>query len=155
MPVRVRTPRYSILLLVVGAGLLAGCSPSLYPLYRDYRIEPHDDLVDTRIESALASAGWTLTPGPAPNVIATNQREIRNWGLYKTVVYMEAVEIGGGYVRILVHPYRHYLWGRRSKIAFLNGSIRRAVIRDFDDAMARQAMVAVGSGVSRDRDKTR
>ncbi len=134
---------------------LSACSPSLYPLYRDYSVEPHAEAVETRIQNALASSGWVRVPAAAPNVIATNERRVRHWGVYSIEVSLEAIPIGGGHVRLLVHPYRKYVWGTRSKVAFLNGTIRRSILRDFDSAMAAQELIAVGTGVSRDRKKTR
>ena len=135
--------------------LLSACSPSLYPLYRDYSVAPHDAVLETRIERALASAGWARVPGAAPNVVATNERRIRQWGVYAVVVSLEVIPVGGDHVRVLIHPYRQYVWGTRSKIAFLNVTVRRSIIRDFDAAMASQELIAMGTGVSRDREKTR
>ncbi len=140
--------------LVTCIGVLSACSPALHPLYRDYKVAPHTDVVEARIERALASSGWHSVPGPAPNVIATNERRVRSWGVYSVVVSLEAVPVGDGYVRLLVHPYRHYIWGTRSKVPFLNSTIRRSVLRDFDAAMAAQELIAAGTGVSRDRGKT-
>ena len=135
--------------------LLSACSPALYPPYRDYAIRSNPKVLEFRIEDAMVTAGWTRVPGVVHNVIATNERQVRHWGIYSVVVSMEAIPMGGGYVRVLVHPYRQYVWGTRSKIAFLNGTIRRSVLRDLDSAMAAESLIAVGSGVSRDNEKTR
>ena len=135
--------------------LVSACTPSLYPLYRDYEVQADTGSVEARIEQSLAAAGWYEVPPPADNVIATNERTVRRWGVYDVVVSLEILPLGGGYVRILVHPYRQYLWGTRSKVPYLNGTIRRSVLRDVDAAMAANKLVAVGSGMSRDRENTR
>ena len=135
--------------------MLSACSPALHPLYRDYEVRPHALPVEARVEAAMEGAGWLRAQAPAPNVIATNERRIRNWGVYSVVVSLETVPLGDGYVRVLVHPYRKYIWRTRSKIPFLNATIRRKIMRDFDSAMAAQNLAAVGTGISRDRDSTR
>ena len=135
--------------------VLSSCTPSLYPLYRDYEDERQQNATLQRIEHALIDAGWTIVPSPANNVIATDQRQVRQWGLYSVMVSLEAVDIGGDHVRLLVHPYREYIWGTRSKIPFLNPAIRRSIMRDLDNAMADQSLTAVGTGMSRDRERTR
>jgi len=106
------------------------------------------------VEKALRNSGWILISSTIPDVVTTDSRRVRHWGLYAIVVSLEAVPIGGGHVRLLVHPYREYVWGTRSKIPFLNGTIRRSVLRDVDAAMSAQALTAVGTGVSRDRERT-
>ncbi len=136
--------------------LVSACSPSLYPLYRDYAVKQHaaSDSLEMRLENALAQAGWVIVPGVTSNVVATSEREIRDWVLYKVVVSIEAIPVGGGYVRLLVHPYRKYLWGTRSKVVFMTSSVRSAVLKDLDAAMADERLMAAGTGVSRDRAST-
>ncbi len=147
--------RFPGLLWYVLAGVLvlslSACSPSLYPLYRDYEVETEDRPIAERIEQALLDAGWESVPASAPNAIATQERKVRTWGLYSVVVSLEAVPVGDDYVRLYVHPYRRYFTGNRSKIPFLKSSLRRAVLKDVNEAFQDQGLVALGTGVSRDR----
>jgi len=135
--------------------VLPACTPSLHPLYQDYEVKPHSASTQERLQKALIDSGWTLKSSTIPGIVTTDNRQVRQWGLYAIVVSLEAVPIGGGHVRLLLHPYREYVWGTRSKIPFLNGSIRRSVLRDLDAAMSAQALTAVGTGISRDRGTTR
>lgn len=137
------------------AGLLAlslsACSPSLSPLYRDYEIRTADRPLAERIEDALAEAGWQSTPSSAPNALATQERKVRSWGLYSVVVSLEAVPVGGSYVRLYLHPYRKYFTGNRSKIPFLKKSLQRMLLKDLNEAFETRGMVAIGTGLERDR----
>ena len=137
------------------AGLLAlslsACSPSLSPLYRDYEIRNADRPLAERIEDALAEAGWQSTPSSAPYALATQERKVRSWGLYSVVVSLEAVPVGGSYVRLYLHPYRKYFTGNRSKIPFLKKSLQRTLLKDLNEAFETRGMVAIGTGLERDR----
>lgn len=144
-----RTP--IVLLLGLSALLIAGCSPTLYPLYRDYEHDSEYSVLLPRIEEALVEAGWELIPPPAPNTVATADRQIRDWIIYRVVVQVEAVPVGSRHVRLFVHPYRIYATGSRSKIPFLKRSIRRRVIHDIDRVFESHNLVAVGTDISRDR----
>ena len=100
---------------------LAACSPSLSPLYRDYTLTqedsgPEDDLVaEPRIRDALQASGWDPAESAAPNAVSTEERTLRNWGLYRVVVELEVVPLGPEHVRVYFHPYRRYLFGGRGK----------------------------------------
>lgn len=133
---------------------ISGCSPSLYPLYRDYEVQTDEEPVLERLRDAFEETGWQTVPPPAPNAITTQEKHIRSWGLYRVMVSIEAVPVGGDHVRLFVHPYRHYITGSRSKIAFLKGGIQRAVLRDLEEAFESRGLVAVGTGRSRDRERT-
>ena len=137
------------------AGLLAlslsACAPSLSPLYRDYEVQAEDQPITERIEEALAEAGWESKPSSAPNAIATQERKVRSWGLYSVVVSLEAVPVGGGYVRLYLHPYRKYFTGNRGKIPYLNTTLRRSVLRDLNEAFQTRGLVAIGTSLERDR----
>ena len=74
-PLFLRAP--IVLFLGLSALLIAGCSPTLYPLYRDYEHEPGSSALLPSIEEALIEAGWELIPPPAPNAVATADRQIR------------------------------------------------------------------------------
>ena len=142
----------AVLLLISTA---ISCSPTLYPLYRDYEHGFTGSPPLQQIEEALKEAGWELTTAPSPNAVATVDREIRDWLLYKVVVQVEAVPIGTRHVRLFVHPYRVYVTGSRSKIPFLKRGIRRRIIRDIDQAFQSYDLVAVGTDMSRDEVRTR
>ena len=144
-----RLPSYVLAGLLVLS--LSACSPSLYPLYRDYEIQTEDRSIAERIEDALTEAGWESASASAPNAVATQERKVRSWGLYSVVVSLEAVPVGEDYVRLYVHPYRKYFTGNRSKIPFLKSGLRRAVLKDLNEAFQNQGLVALGTGVSRDR----
>ena len=111
--------------------------------------------VRVRLEQAFLDAGWLLVEGTAPNAVTTGFRTMRNWGLYKVVVQLEAVPVGDMHVRLFVHPYRQYITGSRSKIPFLKGRIRRSVIRDLDVSFSQNDLRAVGTDISRDRVRQR
>ncbi|MCY4674296.1 MAG: hypothetical protein OXD43_11145 [Bacteroidetes bacterium] len=145
----------AVLLLGLSALLVVGCSPTLYPLYRDYEHASEDHVPLHRIEEALVEAGWELIPPPAPNAVATAERQIRDWVIYRVVVQVEAVPVGSRHVRLFVHPYRIYATGSRSKIPFLKRSIRRRVIYDIDRVFESYNLVAVGTDISRDRVRRR
>ena len=140
------------------AGVLAlslnACAPSLSPLYRDFEIEPEDQPLTERIEAALLDAGWQTTTPSAPNVIATQERTVRRWGLYTIRVSLEAVPVGERYVRLYLHPYRNYVTGNRSKIPYLKKGLRRALLNDLNESFETRGLVAVGTSLDRDRRAT-
>ena len=152
-PLFLRAP--TVLLLGLSALLIAGCSPTLYPLYRDYEHESGNPALLPSIEEALVEAGWELISPPAPNAVATADRHIRDWIIYRVVVQVEAVPVGSNHVRLFVHPYRIYATGSRSKIPFLKRSIRRRVINEIDRVFESRNLVAVGTDMSRDRVRRR
>lgn len=131
--------------------LLAACSPSLSPLYSDYSVPKAvaPATVEADIAAALTEAGWTVDSS-ATEVLATQPRGFGNWGLYRVVVSLEVASFGDGYVRVLVHPYRHYFTGNRSKIPFLSGSLRRAVLNDVTEALENRGLTLEGNANSRD-----
>ncbi len=88
------------------------------------------DVLD-RIERGLHEAGWNPVAGPTGNVIATEMRRFRQWGLYSVEVELEVAPVGGEYVRLLVHPFRIYFTGAKSKVPYLRGSLARAVFKGF------------------------
>lgn len=144
--------RSAIRCVLVTLCCISGCSPSLYPLYRDYEVLTEEEPVLERLRDAFEETGWQTAPPPAPNAVTTQEKRIRSWGLYRVMVSIEAVPVGRDHVRLFVHPYRHYITGSRSKIAYLKGGIRRAVLRDLENAFESRGLVAVGTGRSRDRE---
>lgn len=139
--------------VLVGALALsvAACAPSLSPLYRDYEVQNIDRPIADRIEAALGEAGWQITPASAPNALATDERKIRNWGLYSVVVSLEVVPVGEHYVRLYLHPYRKYFTGNRSKIPYLKKSLQRTLLTNLNEAFHNQGLQALGTGIERDR----
>lgn len=140
--------------LVLMTFILAACSPSLAPLYRDYEVEPAglpESTLYENIEAALEESAWELAPASAPNVIATESRQINNWGLYKVIVSLEVVPVGGDYVRVYIHPYRKFFTGSRSKIPFLRAKLRRSVLTDLNAALEAQGLHVIGTAIQRDR----
>lgn len=149
--------RITVAGVLVAGMLVAGCSPSLTPLYRDFDASVGPDeptaatlAVGERIRRAVLAAGWELTESPADNVVATVPKVVRRWGLYRTEVYIEVTPVNRTYVRVLVHPYRVYFTGHRSKMPFLKRSIRNAVFPDLREAFEAEGIVDVGYARERD-----
>lgn len=143
--------RVCSLLAVLLAASLGACAPSLSPLYRDYEIHAQDEDVKAQITAALEEAGWSIVPGSAPNVIATEERKVNSWLIYDVVVSLEAVPMGEEYVRLYVHPYRKYFTGSRSKIPYLKKGLAGSLLEDLNEALERRGLQAIGTSVSRDR----
>lgn len=141
-----------MLVLFVAAGLLSGCSPRLAPLYRDYEDTTRAAPVFDRVETALEEAGWVVVEDDVPNLVRTDLRTFRNWGLYTVVVELEAAALGDQYVRLYVHPYRDYITGGRSKIPFLKGTLREQLLPELNAALERQGLVVLGTPEQRDRE---
>lgn len=139
--------RASLPTVLFGILLLAftstSCSPSLHPLYKDYQ-HPFDGHIPIElIEKTLIESGWEIVDSPSSNTITTAERTIRNWLLYKVTVYVEVVPISPKHARLLIHPYRVFITGSRSKIPFLQRGIRRGIIRDLDRAFESHTMITV------------
>ncbi|HYE94583.1 MAG TPA: hypothetical protein VD962_00100 [Rubricoccaceae bacterium] len=143
------------LLLTLG---LAACSPSLSPLYRDYEVHatPAGAAADvpSRLRAALAEAGWTEVPADAPNVLSTAPRQVSNTGLYRVEVSVDLAPVGERFVRVFFHPWRYSLTGGRSKLPYLTGGVRRAVLPALTAALERQGFVVLGTPRERDREET-
>ena len=138
--------------------LLSGCSPRLSPLYRDYEVtatapagadEDRAVILDT-IREGLIDAGWTPRDGVTDNVVATESRAFRQWGLYAIEVELEVAPVGGDYVRLLVHPYRIYFTGAKRKIPYLRASLARPVLKDLHAAMEERGLKHIGTAQTRD-----
>jgi hypothetical protein len=141
-----------LLTLVVSA---ASCAPAISPLYRDYAYEPADEPLTAAeheaLREALSEAGWTVVPSPAQNVLATEPRTFRRWGIYRTEVELEVAPVAGPYVRVLIHPYRKFFTGGRSKIPYLRRGLAREVLEPLTDALDAAGLVYVGTAQQRDR----
>ncbi|MEM6783632.1 MAG: hypothetical protein AAF624_07855 [Bacteroidota bacterium] len=109
------------------------------------------ELVDLA-SRALQRAEWTLASTPYDaSTLRTEARTINNLGLYRTEVTLEVVPLRGGFVRVHVHPYRHYLVGGRSKLPYLNPGLRRAVLPALEDAFEAEGLRMLGTARKRDR----
>lgn len=134
---------------------VSGCSPRISPLYRDYEVTAEyasaDAEVLVRIEEGLQEAGWSLADPITDNIVATDERSFRSWGLYSVRVSLEVAPIGGDYVRLMIHPYREYAWGTKSKIPYLRRSLARSVLSDLHDTFEERGLAFIGTRESRDR----
>ena len=124
---------------------IAGCSPSLSPLFRDYEIDNPVDTVEERIRRALEADDWELAETNIPNVVKTTDRVLNRRLIYKTVISLEVVPIEGEYVRVFIHPYRDNLIGGKSKIPYLPANIRRQVIPSITQAFEEEGLYTIGS----------
>ncbi len=144
-----------MLLAICFSGLLSGCSPRLSPLYRDYELKPQPGVSDsevlTRIDRGLLASGWHPIDGPTDNVLATEPRQFREWGIYRIEVDLEVAPVGGDYVRMLIHPYRVFFTGKRSKIPYLRGSLARSVLRDLQVSFEEEGLTSIGTAESRNK----
>jgi hypothetical protein len=135
--------------------LLSGCSPKLSPLYRDYEVTTLVDQTDhdvfERISRGLLASGWNPVAGVTSNVMATETRQFREWGVYKIVVDLEIAPIAGDYVRLLIHPYRVYFTGSKSKIPYLRGSLARSVLKDLHSSFEAEGLTFIGTAESRNK----
>ena len=135
--------------------VVTACAPSISALYRDYayedETEPGPSKEQSALRDALEAAGWTVIPGPSNNVLATEPRTFRRWGIYRTEVELEVAPVAGPYVRVLVHPYRHFFTGGRSKIPYLRGGLARAVLGPLTVALDDVGLAYYGTAQQRDR----
>lgn len=162
------SPRRPLLTAFLAIGFLSGCAPSLSPLYRDYEVKPPPptavtpgttitadstittDDVYARLRSALRQAGWEEGEAVAPNVLSTRPRSFGNWGLYEVTVALDAVPMDDRHVRVLFHPLRRYVTGGRSKLPYLSGSLRRAILPDLDASLEAYGFERLGTPKERD-----
>lgn len=145
--------------------LLTGCAPSVSPLYRDYAVRPTEGVasgpdaaateeVYDRLRSALTAAGWTEAAPVAPNVLSTEPREFGHWGLYAVLVSLDVVPMYERYVRVQFHPVRRYVTGGRSKIPYLGGGLRQAILPELNEALEARGFQSIEVPRERDEDQT-
>jgi hypothetical protein len=141
--------------IIATVWILAGCAPSISPLYRDYDLRDAGDVRDTdmreRIRAALDETRWTVVSSSAPHVVATDTVTLQRWGLYRVEVSLEVAPVGDRYVRVLVHPYRKYFTGARRKIPYFKRRLRRSILPELARAFETQGLYAIGSAMERDR----
>jgi hypothetical protein len=142
--------RSSLALLVLATGLSA-CAPRLAPLYHDYQVTTADTPAADRVKAALEEAGWQVRASDTPNVIATEERTLTHWGLYKIEASLEVATLGDEHVRVFIHPYRHYVTGGRSKIPFLRRRLRGLVLPDLTEALSKRGLHRAGTPFEKDR----
>ena len=136
--------------------MLPGCAPSLSPLYRDFDTGRSDSTaVDSRIVAALQGAGWDTVATEIPNAIATQEKVLSNWGLYKVTASLEITPLGPDHVRVFIHPYRKYVIGGKGKIPFLTRRIRSQFLPELNDSFEDHGFVLVGTPFERDDTKMR
>lgn len=143
------------LLTVFALFFLSACSPSLSPLYRDYAIAPGDTAVSERIMAALESAGWDTLQTSFPNTIATDEKVLSHWGVYRVTANLEVTPLGGDHIRVFVHPYRKYIFGGKGKILYLTRRIRTKFMPELNRALKDHGLVTAGTPFERDDSKLR
>lgn len=141
--------------LLSAAALLSACSPSLSPLYRDYGIPSDSASVDARIVAALEDAGWDTVKTDIPNAIATSEKVLSHWGIYRVTASLEVTPLGQDHVRVFVHPFRRYIFGGKGKILYLTRRIRSRFMPELNEALKEQGLVVAGTPFERDRTKLR
>ena len=139
--------------------MLGACTPSLSPLYADYDAPwsnprtPDSLTAEERILAALEEAEWDTMATDLPHAIATKERTLSRWGLYDVTAYLEVTPLGPNHVRIYVHPFRRYIFGRSSKISYLTRSIRSRFVPEIREAFTGQGFTPVGNPFERDDTK--
>jgi len=133
---------------------LTGCTPRLTPLYRDYSIDGRasdHEVIKERVAEALQEAGWTVIEGVTANVVATESRKFDSWAVYTIEVELEVAQVGDGYVRVFIHPYRHYFTGARGKMPYLRSGLAKEVMKTLEKPFADQGLEFAGTAQSRDK----
>lgn len=133
-----------------------GCSPTLSPLYRDYDrpagapTAADDENFEGSVARSLRMADWEVIDSDLPNVVVTAPRTFKRWWLYRVEASLEVAPLSHTHARVLVHPYRVYFTGRRSKIPFFRRSLQRAILKDLNAALATEGITALGAVVEQD-----
>jgi hypothetical protein len=130
--------------------LLGACAPPLAPAYLDYQAPAEPQAAS--LPAALEAAGWTVDP-TASAALTTQPRTFTRAGVYRIEAHLEALPLAGGHVRVLVHPYRVYFDGARSKIGYLPQSLRRSIAPDLDAAMQEHGFTATLDAEGREPDR--
>ncbi|HRK74532.1 MAG TPA: hypothetical protein PLL64_09670 [Rhodothermales bacterium] len=116
------------------------CTPSLTPPYRDYRATPRESALD-KAKTAFKAAGWEVKDGVATGVIATQERQIRDFKAYKILVKLEATTFQSRFVRVYIHAYRKYLIsGHKGKIPYMERHVIHDVLHPLEAALKNQGM---------------
>ena len=117
---------------LAGFMLLAGCSPSLAPLFKDFEfVVGAEEDVQERVIAALEDTGWVIAEEPVlSSIVMTEDRILDRRLIYKNTAFLEVLPVGDQFVRVLIHPYRDHLIGSRSKLPYLPGNIERQIVPD-------------------------
>lgn len=143
--------RIGIIVLAGAALIVSACSPSLTPLYRDYDAPAADSLsLEDRIVAALQEAGWDTVATTLPHAIATDERVLSDWGLYRVAASLEVSPLGRDHVRLFVHPYRKYIIGGKGKIQYLTRRVRSRFIPELNEAFEKHGLRLAGTPFERD-----
>lgn len=144
-------------LLTAAALVLSACAPSLSPLYRDFEAGRADSAaaLDARITSALQEAGWDTVATNVPNAVATEEKVLSNWGIYKVTASLEVTPLGRDHVRVYVHPYRQYLFGGKGKIPYLTRRVRVKFLPELNEAFEKHGLALSGTPFERDQIRMR
>lgn len=146
---------HRIIVIALLALVLGGCAPRISSLYRDYAYEdgraPVADVETDTLRQVLEASGWTVVPGATDRVLATEARTFRRWGVYSVEVELEVAPVAGPYVRVLVHPYRHFFTGGRTKIPYLRRSLAGDVVETLSEAFADAGLMFMGTAQQRDK----
>ncbi len=144
----------SLLFLSIVTLFVSGCSPRISPLYRDYRITNQitSELdVHSRIALALEEAGWSVIDGVTSNIVATESRTFRKYGVYSMEVELEVSPVGDEHVRVFIHPYRRYFTGSRGKMPYLKRGLANSILESLEEPFLEQGLEFAGTAQSRDR----
>ena len=98
-----------------------------------------------RVGAALEASGWTLAEADVEYAVATDKRKFANWLFYTVEAELEVIIIGRKYVRVLIHPFRHYFWGARGRIPYLKSGMARAVFESLDEEFTAQGFTFIGN----------
>jgi hypothetical protein len=129
--------------------LLAGCSPSITPLFRDFEVAAGEPAEPSEIAAALSAAGWTLVSEENAPAIRTEPRAFRKRLISHTEARLEAIPMGGQYVRVLIRADRVYVTGHRGPLGYLPEGVRREIVPPLRAAFAEHGMVLVPTTVER------
>jgi hypothetical protein len=134
-----------LLFLLASLVIAAGCAPPTAPLYRDYVRPAVTEVPDVgdRLKAALEQAGWTITEPTHTGIVATEERIVQNWGIYRVAVSLEAVPVGDRHVRVFVHPFRRFVTGGESKLFALGAGLRRTLYPPLDAALTAHGFTIV------------
>lgn len=120
------------------------------------RLGSRDGLTDTDIledvASVLEASGWVLRDADVVEAVATQPRKFANWLFYSVHAELEVVVIGDRYVRLFVHPWRHYWWGSWGRIPYLKTGLAVAVFESVDEAFQEAGYEFIGNAPMRDRE---
>jgi hypothetical protein len=138
----------TVLSTVTLALVLGACAPSMDPLYRDFQRETAVAELSTAalqvtLRRALESAGWEIADESVEPSVRTMPRTHARWGVYRVTVYLEALPLGERHVRVMIHPYREYVWGTRSKLPYLTRPIREAIVPELEQALSAHGLTVI------------